>query len=111
MFFKDERFTTITGIITLVFSAFLFLSFVSYIFTWKDDFSKIDKSFFELLKNADVVVENWAGKAGAMLADYFIHDLFGLASFLIPFVLFIIGLRLMGIKLLSLGITLKYSIL
>jgi S-DNA-T family DNA segregation ATPase FtsK/SpoIIIE len=111
LFFKDEKFLTITGIITLVFSAFLFLSFISYIFTWKDDFSKIDKTFFQLLKNADIVVENWAGKSGALLADYFIHDLFGLASFVIPFVLFVVGLRFMGIKILSLGETLKYSIL
>jgi len=80
-FFKDERFKFVVGLITLFFVAFLLLAFVSYIFTWKSDFSVLDKSFLDLLKNPEIAVDNWAGKSGAMLANYFIHDLFGIAAF------------------------------
>jgi len=46
-----------------------------------------------------------------MLANYFIHDLFGIAAFPILFILFIIGLRLFKIRLISLRKTLVFSII
>ena len=38
---KDERTSKITGAVSLLFAAFLFIAFVSYFFTWQDDQDKV----------------------------------------------------------------------
>jgi S-DNA-T family DNA segregation ATPase FtsK/SpoIIIE len=65
----------------------MLVAFVSYLFTWQIDQSKLDISFFELFKDATISVENWAGKLGAMMAHKFMFDWFGIASFSLVFLL------------------------
>ncbi len=96
---KDERFKVILGLLLLGFAFIILLSQLSYLFTWKEDQS------FEWSpewNNADVHANNWAGKLGASIANLFINRWFGLASLTIPFLVFIIGLRLLKIRLLPL---------
>ena len=38
---KDERTTKIIGAVTLLFAAFLFVAFTSYLFTWQEDQDKV----------------------------------------------------------------------
>src|ERR687889_1457 len=40
---RDERTHKILGTVSLLFSIFLFIAFVSYFFTWKEDYSEVNK--------------------------------------------------------------------
>jgi len=88
--FTDERFKIILGVFTLFLAAFLTLAFVSYLFTWKADQSF---QFENVFSSADIMVENWTGKAGAFLSNMFINKWFGISSFIFPFIFLVIGLR------------------
>ena len=105
--FQDERLRLVFSISLIIFSFFLLLAFVSYIFTWKADQSFEWK---EVFSSANVRVENRGGKTGAEIANLFINKLFGLASFIIPFIFFLIGLRIINIRLLPLAKSLRISI-
>lgn len=104
---NDERLKIILGIFTLFLAAFLTLAFISYFFTWK-----VDQSFqySKVISGVEINVENWSGKAGAHFANLFINKWFGIASFTVPFLLIVIGLRFFNIKLFSIRKTLKLSI-
>lgn len=106
----DERFKIIIGLVFVFFAAFLALAFVSYLFTWKSDQDIVERGWVEMATSS-AKVENWASKLGAFLSHVFIHDWFGIASFAFIFVIVLIGFRLMKIKLLDLGKSLKYTIL
>jgi S-DNA-T family DNA segregation ATPase FtsK/SpoIIIE len=89
---------------SVIFGAFIiFLSFyvtigcVSYIFTWKADQSEIiGKGFWEYLFERNIVqVSNWNGKIGAWISHLLIYNLFGISVFAIPFVSFLLGVKLL----------------
>lgn len=104
--FSDERLKIIIGLFILSFSALLTIAFISHFFTWKADQS------FEwnlAFSDASVTVENWSGKIGAFLSNYLLNKWFGIASFSIPFILFIIGFRLLNIRILPLRKTLRIA--
>ena len=82
--FTDERVKIILGVFTIFLSAFLTLAFISYFFTWKVDQSF---QFSKVFSGLDVNVENWSGKTGAHFANLFINKWFGIASFIVPFLL------------------------
>ncbi len=106
----DERFKFIVGLVMLLFSVYTFIAFVSFLFTWQIDQSKFDLNFAEYYFS-DIQVENWAGKTGALLAGFFIYNLFGIPSFSIILITAIIGFNLLNIKTLPLNKTIKYSII
>jgi len=105
--FRDERFKVTMGLILTGFSILLFLAFVSYLFTWK-----IDQSFEwrKVFSNPDFQVDNWSGKVGAWFANLFLNKWFGIASFTIPFLLLLMGLKLMHVKILPLGSTIRITL-
>jgi DNA segregation ATPase FtsK/SpoIIIE, S-DNA-T family len=107
-FLKDERFKVTTGLILTGLSILLLLAFVSYLFTWK-----IDQSFEwrKVFSNPDYRVDNWSGKVGAWFANLFLNKWFGIASFSIPFLLLLMGLKLMRVNILPLGRTLRITII
>jgi len=106
-FFRDDRTKLVIGLSIIVFALFLSLAFISYLFTWK-----IDQSFewSKIFSSADIQVENWSGKTGAWFAHLFMDRWFGIASFSVPFLLLIVGLRLLNLKLLPLWKTIKVTI-
>lgn len=106
--FRDERFKLTIGIFLLFFSAYLLVAFISHFFTWKADQSF---EFERVFSAAHVQVENWAGKAGAYFSLLFITELFGIASFAVPFLLIIIGFRLLNIRLLPLRKTIRITLI
>lgn len=110
-FFKDDRVKIITGAFILVASIYLFFSILSYFFTWQVDQSKLDISFFELFKDRNIDVENWTGKLGAFLAHVFVHNWFGIASLSFVFLFGLVGLRMLGLKFLSIKKTSKHLII
>jgi S-DNA-T family DNA segregation ATPase FtsK/SpoIIIE len=101
-FLRDERFKMTLGIFFILFSLYLYLAFISYFITWKTDQSF---EWSRVFSGPEVMVDNWAGKFGAFLANKFINHWFGIASAALPFILLIIGLRLINIRTLPLGKT------
>ena len=101
-FLSDERFKLTLGIFLVLFSLYLYLAFTSYFFTWKTDQSF---EWSRVFSGPEVMVDNWAGKFGAFLANKFINHWFGIASAVLPFILLITGLRLINIRTMPLGKT------
>ena len=106
-FFRDERFRLSIGSFILVFALFLTLSFISYFFTWKTDQSF---EWEKIISSPDLRVENWAGKSGAWLSSLFMNRWFGIASFSIPFLLILIGFKLIRVRLAPFGRTFRLVI-
>ncbi len=94
-FFKDDRFRYAMGIVFLLAAIFLILSFISYVLNWKTD---QDFEWANVFSGPEIKVENSGGKLGAWLADLFINQWFGLASFLFPGILIIWAMSLYRIK-------------
>ncbi len=104
---RDEKTVFIWGFFLLLFSSFLLLSMLSYLFTWKTD----NIEWLAVISSSDVTVDNWGGKLGAIIANKFIYSWFGLPSFAFIFLFIISGLNFIGVKLFKLNNTLKYTIL
>lgn len=94
-FFHDERVWFISGMFSCLFSIYLSIALVSFIFTWQADQSFEWQNVFSA---SDVSVENWGGKVGAFFANLLISDGFGLGSFVIPLIIGLGGLRLMKLR-------------
>jgi S-DNA-T family DNA segregation ATPase FtsK/SpoIIIE len=92
--FKDKRWGLSFGILFMMFAVFLFLAFLSYLFSGQADQSVIVGETGEPIRNQAVEAQNWLGYSGALMAHYFIYRWFGLAALLFPPFLFLIGFRL-----------------
>ena len=103
-FLGDERFKLTFGIFFILFSLYLYLAFISYFFTWKTDQSF---EWSRVFSGPELLVENWGGKFGAFTANKFINHWFGLASFLLPFILLVGGLRMINIRTFRIGKTIR----
>ncbi|HMR18703.1 MAG TPA: DNA translocase FtsK 4TM domain-containing protein [Sphingobacterium sp.] len=114
----------IVGLFLLLTSFLFAVAFVSYLFTWKEDQSYIAatnggwntlfKTNTELLDdNVDVpTVQNKLGKLGALLANQFIYEWFGVASFLFVLLFFVVGYKFLYRKsLLPVWKTILYSLI
>lgn len=95
------------AILLILLSAYMFLSFFSYLGTWQTDNIK----WIDIFSGSDVSVNNFGGKLGAYLAYNFITGFLGIASFGVPFLLMLYGLRLLKIRTLPLRKTTKVTIL
>lgn len=93
--FDKKRFKTIMGIAMVLFSFFTFLSCFSYFFTWKADQDRVlNTSLFTFLFDGNPLpVENWLGKFGAWMSHLFMYRWFGISSFAISFIIFLIGFK------------------
>jgi DNA segregation ATPase FtsK/SpoIIIE, S-DNA-T family len=109
---KDERTHKIAGTILLLISFLLFIAFTSYLFTWEEDQDKVFKNGYKLLLGNDVKVSNLLGTLGAFIAHIFIYKGFGVASYLICTLFFVLGINLFfGKKIFSPNKNVKYLIL
>ena len=97
-FLSDRRFQTVSGFTLLGISLFLLIAFISYLFTGKADQSIITTLGDVGVNSAGGEVENWLGLLGAYLSHFFIFRSFGVASFLIPPLLFLIGYKVIFYK-------------
>ncbi|MGO1867739.1 MAG: DNA translocase FtsK 4TM domain-containing protein [Sphingobacterium sp.] len=97
----------IFGLFLLLLSGLFLVAFLSYLFTWKADQSYIAASnggwstLFDtnqelLAEDTEIpLVENKLGKFGALLANQFIYNWFGISSFLFVLILFVTGYKLL----------------
>ncbi len=106
----DSRTRTIAGLFLVIISAFLTLSFISYLVDGPSDQSQVQE-LAETIANPDQKVNNWMGKFGAAIAEKFIYSWFGIAAFLLPFLLLISGFKVLFRKsFLPLGKSFKHSL-
>mgnify|MGYP000113620339 CR=1 FL=1 len=92
-FLKDPRFILATGFVLIITSIFLFISFVSFLFTWSADMSIIVPNGDSSLLDEAKEIQNWLGYAGAWASHHIIYNGFGIGSFAIPVLLFVIGFK------------------
>jgi S-DNA-T family DNA segregation ATPase FtsK/SpoIIIE len=108
---KDERTWKIIGTVSLLVSIFLFIAFVSYLFTWDDDQSQVINRGIGFLFDNDKEsqVSNLLGRLGAYTSHNLIYNGFGLASFLFCTFFFVVGINLLfNRKVFSIWRNLKY---
>src|SRR5215203_4619291 len=93
----DERTWKIIGTVSLLISIFLFIAFVSYLFTWDDDQSQVMNQGVAFLwdNDKDNGVSNLLGRLGAYASHNLIYNGFGLASFLFCTFFFVVGINLL----------------
>ncbi|MEY3236587.1 MAG: hypothetical protein RI883_688 [Bacteroidota bacterium] len=95
--FDKKKVKSTVGVLLILFSFYLFLSCLSYIFTWTQDQDRVlGKGLFEFLfEQDDVPVENWLGKFGAWTSHLMIFRWFGVSSFGFTFLMFISGVKVL----------------
>ncbi len=105
---RDERTWKIVGTIFILIAIFLFISFVSYLFTWAEDQDVANKGLSALFDNS-LKARNLLGRLGALISHFFINYGFGIASFLICTFFFVVGVNLLfRRKVFSIWRNLKY---
>ncbi len=92
-FLKDRRVQLTVGFFLLALAAFLFLSCTSYLFTGKADQSVVESIGDSGLMESGAEAANWMKLWGAVTSHYLIFRWFGIAAFLIPPFLFILGYK------------------
>ncbi|OOQ59359.1 FtsK/SpoIIIE family DNA translocase [Mucilaginibacter pedocola] len=119
---EDGRILKIVGLFSLVLAVFFLIAFTSYLFTWQQDQSYVSPAnggWHNLFKSSKELIEsgitdpidNWLGVFGALLANQFIYEWFGVASFLFVFIFFVIGFRLVfKVRLFSVPKMLAYTL-
>ncbi len=88
MLVGDERMPKLLGLLLVLFSFYSLVAFTSYLFTWWEDSAWVEDFHFDVLFGAGVEAANWLGVLGAMVAHFFIHDLFGVPSFIFIYLFF-----------------------
>jgi S-DNA-T family DNA segregation ATPase FtsK/SpoIIIE len=108
---RDERTWKITGAFFILIALFLFISFISYFFTWKEDQDKVFRGAASILFDNDIKVANLLGRLGAYLSHFFIYKGFGIASLFICTFFFVAGVNLLfSKKVFSVWRNLRYVI-
>jgi S-DNA-T family DNA segregation ATPase FtsK/SpoIIIE len=110
IFFKSSQFKYTLGAFLLLFSGYMAVAFVSYIFSGSVDQSKLDMSLGEFI-DPSVEVQNFAGKGGAYLSEQFINLGFGFPSFFFILIFFVAALNLFGYKEIRFWKTFLFSVL
>jgi S-DNA-T family DNA segregation ATPase FtsK/SpoIIIE len=87
VFLKNRQTQTILGAFFVLFAAFLCIAFISFFFSWQDD-----QSILTEFSNKQIKAKNLLGKIGSKLSHVFIYNGFGLAAFILPFLIFLTGI-------------------
>lgn len=96
---KDPRSKKIFGILLLFGGLYAFVSVVSYFFTWRNDQDKILADFWEVFGNPEIILHNWLGKTGALIAHLLVYRGFGISSLALCLIAIFLGLRIsFGLK-------------
>jgi DNA segregation ATPase FtsK/SpoIIIE, S-DNA-T family len=89
-----ETIKTALGLFMLFFAILLFISFWSYLFTWREDQDKVLNFSWKIIFSKETLVANSMGRIGAFLSHVCFYDLFGVASFILPYIFFAAGVNL-----------------
>ncbi|WKN41416.1 FtsK/SpoIIIE family DNA translocase [Tunicatimonas pelagia] len=91
---RDPRFHLALGFFLIVTSLYLFIAQVSYLLTGAADQSVVESVLENNWKSAGQETENWLGLVGAIVSYLWVYRWFGIASLLIPPLLFAAGVQL-----------------
>ena len=91
---KDRRLHLVVGFFLIIAALYLLIAFVAFLFDGNADQSVVESVLESNVKSAGLEIKNWLGLVGATAAYLFIYRWFGVASFLIPPLLFIVGARI-----------------
>ena len=91
---KDRRLHLAAGFFFIIAALYLLIAFVAYLFDGNADQSVVESVLESDVKSAGLEIKNWLGLVGATAAYLFIFRWFGVASFLIPPLLFVVGARI-----------------
>ncbi len=97
-FWKDRRFQISIGIVLIALSAFMFFSFVSYLFTARYDQSLVRDISWTEWRNYIGEVKNSLSLAGAFVSHYMIFRWFGLGAFFLCPIIFVIGVNILSVR-------------
>jgi len=90
----DERTHKITGFFLILIAISLCIAFVSYAFTWQQDQDKVFNTGKDFWFADDLKVENKLGRLGAWVSHLFIYKGFGIASYFLCMLPFVVGINL-----------------
>ncbi|MFA0963017.1 DNA translocase FtsK 4TM domain-containing protein [Roseivirga sp. BDSF3-8] len=93
-FLRDRRLQLTVGMFLIIAGMYLFTAFLSYLFTGKADQSVVEAANETGLRASGLDTENWLGFFGALVSHFFIYKWFGIAAFLTPPFLVILGYRI-----------------
>lgn len=93
--FKSETLQFATGLILIIFSVYMLLSFTSFFITGAADQSIVNDISADSLLSADDNIQNSTGARGAHMAEFLINQCFGFSAYLIALFLAVAGLKLM----------------
>ncbi len=94
----DERIHKITGFFLILIAIWLFIAFISYGYTWQQDQDKVFSAGGDFLWADDLKVENRLGRLGAWVSHQFIYKGFGIASYFLCILPFVVGINLVFSK-------------
>ena len=96
-FFSDQRTTFTLGLILAIFSIYMLLAFTSFFFTGAADQSIMELPSWHAQEEVRARISNWTGLPGAILANVFIAQSFGVSAYFLLAFMFICALRMMRI--------------
>lgn len=101
-FLRSERGRFLIGVCVVFIALYMLIGMISFFVTGAADQSKVvNKNFIDLIIHKQDI-SNWTGVGGAFIAEGLINKYFGIFTLIIPLYIVIVGLRMMGIKTLSL---------
>ncbi|PXV65425.1 S-DNA-T family DNA segregation ATPase FtsK/SpoIIIE [Dysgonomonas alginatilytica] len=100
-FLRSERGQFLMGVCVIFIALFMFIGMISFFFTGAADQSKVANKYFLDLIIHKQDISNWTGVGGAFIAEALINKYCGVFSLVIPVFIGMIGVRLIGIKTIS----------
>lgn len=94
-----------SGLTLILFSAVMALSFISYLMNWKADQSQAGTMLDKTIKSSNIF-----GKIGDWLGNIFIFESIGIASFIIAFLLLVVGTLILKKKIFKPWKTIGHSL-
>lgn len=89
----------LTGIFCILCSILLLLAISSHFFFWWADYDVVQQMHSSgIWENSDFRVRNLGGRLGAFIASGLVNSGFGLASFIFPIIIAMIGIQILKIK-------------
>jgi len=88
---SDDRIPKLMGVLLLFLAAYLFIAFLSYLFTWTDDYDDVNSKPLGELFSEGFQASNLLGRLGAIVSNTFFWWGFGLPSFILAYLVAIYG--------------------
>ncbi len=93
--FENDLFNFIFGVVLFIIAVYLVIAFISYLTTGQADQSMVLDLRPDEWLNSKKEFQNSCGSLGALLSHFFIARCFGLAAFIIPLLIGLLGIKLM----------------